>query len=299
MRIIIVGGGVVGKSLAEHLLKDKHHLSLIEADPELCQVISDKLDLQVFNGTGSSPALLKEAGVTDADMVIAVTPNDEVNMIVCAIAAQYNVKRRIARLRSREFAETGNLIDLAKIGVTAVIHPEKVLVDHIMQFVQTPHAVETANFEDGKIFLRGYCVTESMALANKTPREIRQEIAPDIVLFAAVVRKGVGVIPDGETLIEPGDILYTLFPRESLNRFLELVGVEKKTSRKIVITGDSFSTLELARSLDQTEYHVTFVDPTLKHAELAAEMFDKVEVLHGECTDNDLLRELNVDRASF
>jgi trk system potassium uptake protein TrkA len=299
MRIIIVGGGVVGSSLAEHLLKDKHQLSLIETDPHLCQLISEKLDLQVLNGSGSSPALLKEAGLDGADMVLAVTPDDEVNMIVCAVAAQYDVRRRIARLRSKEFAESGKLVDLERIGVTSIIQPEEVLVDHILQFVQTPHAVETANFEEGKILLRGYRVAERMELAHKTPREIRQQIAPDIVLFAAIVRKGVGVIPDGETLIEPEDILYTLFPHESLNRFLDLVGVERKPSRKIVITGDSFSTLELARALDQTENHVTFVDPNLEHAKLAAGMFDRIEVLHGECTDNDLLRELNVDTASF
>lgn len=299
MRIIIVGGGVVGYSLAEHLLKDKHLLSLVEADPRLCRTISEKLDLQILNGSGSSPALLKEAGLANADMVLAVTPNDEINLVVCAIAAQYNVKRRIARLRSEEFAETSKLVDLEKLGITSVIHPEKVLVDHILQFVRTPHAVESANFEEGRILLRGYRVTERMELANKTPREIRQEIAPDVVLFSAIVRHRVGMIPDGDTTIEPGDILYSLFPRESLDCFLKLVGVEKKNSRKIVMTGDSYSTLELARALDQTENHVTLVDPNLEHAEIAAAMFDKIEVLHGDCTDNDLLRELNVDTASF
>jgi trk system potassium uptake protein TrkA len=299
MRIIIVGGGVVGYSLAEQLLRDKHHLALIEADPDLCRMISEKLDLQVFTGSGSSPALLKEAGIDEADMVLAVTPNDEVNMIVCAIAAQYNVKRRIARLRSKEFAEGSKLVDLEKIGVTAVIHPEKVLVDHIMQFVRTPKALESAEFEGGRILLRGYRVTEQMELAHKTPREIREEIAPHAVLFSTLVRNGVGVIPDGETRIEPGDILYTLFPRESLERFLKLVGVEKKDSRKIVMTGDSFSALELARALDRTEHNVVFIDPNLEHAQAAAGMFERIEVLHGDCTDNDLLRDLNVDKASF
>lgn len=299
MRIVVVGGGVVGYSLAEHLLKDKHQLSLIESDPRLCQTISEKLDLQILNGSGSSPALLKEAGLANADMVIAVTPNDEVNVVVCALAAQHNVKRRIARLRSEEFAETSKLVDLEKIGITSVIHPEKVLVDHILQFVQTPHAIESANFEEGKILLRGYRVTEKMELAHKTPQEIRQKIAPDVVLFSTLVRRGVGVIPDGETRIEPGDILYTLLPRESLDRFLRLVGVEKKDSRKIVMTGDSYSTLELARVLDRTEHHVTFVNPDIEHAKTAASMFDKIEVLHGDCTDDDLLRELNVDKASF
>jgi len=290
---------VVGYSLAEHLLKDKHHLSLIETNPDLCRTISEKLDLQILNGSGSSPALLKEAGLAGADMVLAVTPSDEVNLVVCTIAAQYDVPRRIARLRSNEFAETSKLVDLEKLGITSVIHPEKALVDHILQFVRTPHAMESADFEGGRILMRGYRVTEKTPLAHKTPQEIRRAIAPNVVLFSALVREGVGVIPGGDTEIEPGDILYTLFPRESLDRFLDLVGVERKSSRKIIMTGDSYSTLELARALNQTENQVTYVDPNLDHAKTAAGMFDRIEVLHGDCTDPDLLSELNVDKASF
>ena len=290
---------MVGQSLAEHLIKEKHKLSMVEMDAGLCQSMTEKLDLQLLNGSGSSPSVLMEAGLADADMVLAVTPNDEVNMIVCAIAAQYNVGQRIARLRSREFAEENSVVDLSRIGVTSVIHPEKVLVDHILQFVETPHAVESANFEDGRILLRGYRVREGMELANKTPREIRQEITPDVVLFAAIVRNGSGMIPDGDMQILPGDIVYSLFARESLDRFLKLVNIERKKTRKIIITGDSYATLELARALDDTDNTVQFVDPNREHAEKAAAMFDNVEIIHGDCTQHDLLRELNVDSASF
>ncbi|MEW5995876.1 MAG: NAD-binding protein, partial [Candidatus Zixiibacteriota bacterium] len=206
MRIIIVGGGLVGYSLAEHLLKDKHHLTLVEIDQRLSQSISDKLDLQVLTGSGSSPAILKEAGIEHADMLLAVTPNDEVNILACAMAQQFGVKRRIARLRSREYSESGKYIDLEKLGITSVIHPEQSLVNHILQFVVTPHAAESADFEGGNILMRGYRVRESMELAGKTPREIRQQIAPNVVLFSAIVRRGIGMIPDGETRIEPGDL---------------------------------------------------------------------------------------------
>ncbi len=299
MRIIIVGGGVVGYSLAEHLLKDKHHLTLIETDPHLCRTISEKLDVQILNGSGSSPTLLKEAGLARADMVLAVTPNDEVNIVVCSIAAQYNVERRITRLRSKEFAETSDLVNLQNLGITSVIYPEQALVNHILQFLQTPCAIESANFERGNILMRGYRVTEKMELAYKTPREIRQLIAPDVVLFSALVRRGVGMIPNGETKIEPGDVLFSLFPLKSMPRFLRLMGIEKKDSSKVIVTGDSYSTLELGRALDKTENHVTLVDPNLEHANMAAGMFDRIEVLHGECTDPDLLSDLNVDQASF
>jgi len=298
MRIVIVGGGVVGMSLGDHLLRDKHQLSLIEVDPLLCEQLGEKLDAQILNGPGTSPTILKEAGLPDADMVLAVTPSDEVNMLVCAIAAQYDVKHRIARLRSAEFAEGSDVIDLAKLGVTSVIYPEKVLADQIMQFVETPHALEAANFEHGRILLRGFKVTEEMDLANKTPQQIREEIAPVVVLFSALIRNGTGVIPDGATVIEPGDTLYTLFPRESLDRFRKLIGIETK-NRKIIMTGDSYSSIELAKLLDQTDYQVTYVDPSLEHANKAAALLEKIEVLHGTCTEPNLLRELNVDAASF
>ncbi|UCD65042.1 MAG: Trk system potassium transporter TrkA [Candidatus Zixiibacteriota bacterium] len=300
MRIVIVGGGIVGYSLAEYLLGEKHRLCLVEVDSHLCQSISEKLDLQVINGSGSSPAVMKAAGIADADMLLAVTPINEVNIVACSIALQHNVSQRIARLRGEEYAGASGLIDLDKIGITSVIHPEKVLVDQVLQYVETPHSIQSANFEGGKMLMRGYHVTDQMPLAGKTPREIRQQIAPDTVLFSALVRNGVGMIPDGDTLIQPRDTVYSLFPRESLERFMNLVGHEKKPSRKIIITGDSYSTLVLAQVLEERdEYQVTFVDPDLSHAEQAAALVGNIEVLHGDGTDDDLLRELNVDRASF
>lgn len=290
---------MVGYSLAEQLVKEKHHLSMVEMDSRLCQRISERLDLQIVCGSGSSPAALMEAGLSAADMVLAVTPNDEVNLIVCAIAKQQKVGRRIARLRNREFVEGSNTIDLADIGVTSVIHPEKVLVDHILQFVETPHAIESANFEDGRILMRGYCVRDSMEIANKTPQQIREEIQPHTVLFPALVREGKGMIPGGDTTILPGDIVYSLFARDTLPRFLKMVGIESRQNKKIIITGDSFSTIELAQALDATEYHVVFVDPDEEHAEKAAALLDSIEVMHGDCTQDDLLREINVSAASF
>ncbi len=298
MRIIIVGGGIVGNSLAKYLLHEKHHISMVELDPNLCAQSSEKLDMQVIQGSGSSPAILKEAGIENANMVLAVTPNNEVNMIVCAIAAQHNVKRRIARLRGGEFSDESGLIDLKKIGITSVIHPEKALVDHILQFVETPHAIQSANFENGKILMRGYKVTENMPITGKTTREIRESIAPDIILFAAIVRDGVGMIPDGDTKIESDDILYTLFPRVSIDRFMHLIGYEKK-NRKIIITGDTFATMELANAFEKLDYKVTYVNPNIEHAHAAAAQFENIEVLHGDCTEEDILTELNVNKASF
>ena len=299
MRIIIVGGGVVGSSLAQHLLKDDHKLALIEMDAGLCETLSQKLDVQILQGSGSSPENLRQAGVTGADMVVAVTPNDEVNLVVCALAAQHDVPQRIARLRSPEFTSENALVDLESLGVTSVIHPEKVMADQILQFVTTPHAVESANFEEGRVLLRGFTMREHMPMCGKTPSEIRQEIAPAVVLFAAIRRGRTGMIPTGNTRFEPGDIVYTLFPRDSLEPFLRLVGQEKKKSRKLIVTGDSYASVQVAERLEKSDHHVTFVSPDYKQAELIAGKFGSLEVIHGDCTEVDFLREINVDAASF
>ncbi len=299
MRIIIVGGGVVGSAVAEQLLKDKHHLAMIEMDPELSTQIGEKHDLQILTGSGSSPDLLHEAGVADADMILAVTPNDEVNMIVCAIAAQFNVSTRIARIRNQVYYQKNVPVDLKAIGITSVIHPEHVMVDHVMQYIETPHAVESANFEDGKILLRGYRIRGNMPLAGKTPREIREETPHDTILFAAIDRAGQGMIPDGNFRIEEGDIVYALFPKESTDTFMSLVGQGKKKNRKIIVTGDSFAMNEMAEAISQTDHKVTMVHPNLSEAKSIAGRFGGLEVLHGDCTDADLLRDINIDSASF
>lgn len=299
MRIIIVGGGVVGSSLAEHLLRDGHTLAMVEQDSQICAQMTEKHDMQILHGSGSSPRTLEDAGIKDADLILAVTPNDELNMVVCAIAAQHDVPQRIARLRGREFRKNSPHFDIEKVGITHVIHPEKVMVDHILQFLETPHAVESANFEDGRVLLRGYRVRNNMEIAGKTPREIRTLTDPHAILFAAIARAGKGMIPDGNTRIEPGDIVYSLFPRESLDRFLSLVGQERKKNRKIIVTGASYALMEMSRALQNTDARVVVVDPDLKQAEKVASTFDGIEVMHGDCTDVDLLREIRVDTAAF
>jgi trk system potassium uptake protein TrkA len=299
MRIVIVGGGVVGTALAEHLIRDGHTLALIERNPQLSEVLSGKHDIHVFQGNGSSPALLKEAGIAKADLVVAATPNDTVNLMVCAVAAQHGVAQRIARLRGREFRKGNPDFDIEKLGITEVIHPEKVMVAQILQYVTTPHAVESADFEGGQVMMRGFRIRDNMPISGKTPQEIRAEIAPDVLLFAALVRSGTGMIPDGTTRIEPGDILYTLFPRESLDRFLTLVGQEKKKVRKIIATGDSYTLMEMSQALQQTDNKVMIVDPDYEEAHRIAGACDGIDVIHGDCTNVDLLREINVGNASF
>lgn len=299
MRIVIVGAGVVGYSLVEQLSYEQHDISLVEQDSSICKAISEKMDLLVVQGTGSSPEVLKQAGIDSAGMVIAVTPEDEVNIVVCGVAEQYGVKKRIARIRNQEYSDPNSGIDVARLGVTQVIQPERVVVDAILQFIESPMALDAANFQNSNILLRGYKVLPDMPMAGKSLKEISAMAAPSLLLVVTIVRKGRAIIPTGNLVIEPGDQVFALFPRESLDAFLTLVNRSRKSVKRVVISGNSLTSVYLASALEQTIDSVVFVAADYEEGKRVAETFHNVEVLHGDCMEVDTLQEVHVKKADF
>lgn len=299
MKIIIVGGGVVGSSLAEHLENEHHTISLIEKDSTICQDIGERLDIKIITGSGSSPQLLEEAGIENADMIIAVSPIDELNILVCSIALQYDVPTRIARIRSNEFRGGEGGIDIARMGVTLVIDPEAVVVDAITQFVETPGASDAINFHSGSVMMRGYKVTEEMPIVNKALKDIRAESDEHPMLFIAAFRDGKGIIPDGEYVVEPGDDLFGVFSRSSLENFLGFFNRSAKDVDNVIITGDSLTAILLADAMQKIVDKVILVDPDDEHAKYAADILNNVEIIHGDATESAILREIYVRNAKF
>jgi len=299
MKIIIVGGGIVGSSLAEHLEKGHHDISLIEIDSRTCQNIGERLDILIICGSGSSPRLLEQAGIRNADMIIAVSPNDELNILVCAIAQQYGVATRIARIRSNEFRSEDATINIGKLGVTLIIDPESVVVDSITQFVETPGATDAVNFQNGNVLMRGYTVSEDMPIVNRTLKDIRQHNRDNPMLFIAAIRGGKATIPDGDYEIKAGDDIFGIFPRTSLDTYLGLFNRTRKDVDNIIISGDSRTAIILADTLSKFVPHVVLVDPDADHARHAADVLNNVEIIHGECTDSSILSEVYVRNAKF
>ncbi len=271
MRIIIVGGGVVGYSLAEHLRHENHDITLIEKESATYEQIRDRTDIQILCGNGTSPAILEAAGIKTADMVVAVTPFDEHNIVICSVAEQYGVERRIARIRSSEFREGVGSIDLKKMGVTLVTDPEAVLVDAIVQFIETPGATDAVNFHEGSILMRGYRVRRDMPLVGKSLREIRRETSQHPLLFIAAIRRGQAIIPDGEYTIEAEDDVFGIFPRTSLEIFLNLFGRSQKEARNVIIAGASLTAVQLADEVRKIVDKVTLIDPDYDHGRQAAD----------------------------
>ena len=173
MKVVIIGAGVVGRTLAEDLSRQRHSVSVVESRPELCEEMATQLEVLTVPGEGASPGALEAAGIASADMVIAVTPSDQTNLLVCNLAKQYGVANRIARIVSEEFTSPGATVSLAEIGVTHVIEPEKEVVKCALQYLELPGVTQTANFHSDGVYLRGYRITEEMSICGRTLAERR------------------------------------------------------------------------------------------------------------------------------
>ena len=299
MNIIIVGAGTVGLGLAEHFSHLNHQIALIEQNQVLCEQINSKLDISTIANIGTSPAALETAGIGSADMIIAVTPSDEINLLACNFAMQNGVKKRIARVKSDLYTANASCINLEELGVTHVIEPERDLVSRIIQYVELPDVLETANFQSGNIYLRGCEITEDMPIAHKTLSEIKHMAKDSPMLFVVIVRKDKSITPTGGQKLLPGDKIVAIMHRESFKEFCNIINRKVTSSKKIIVSGDTLTSIHLADALKPLAGQVLLIDPDPEHGRLAASMLDGVEVLHGDCTNSDVLQEIHVRGADY
>jgi len=299
MNILIVGAGTVGYSLAEQLSRQGHQVSVVERNEALCNKINEKLDVFTVNGVGTSPQVLESAGIRTAHTVIAVTPWDDTNLVVCNFAKQLGVQRRIARKKSAEINETGTAISLTELGVSHVIEPEKEVVRNILQYVDLPGVTETANFHSGSVFLRGYRITEDMPVVNQTLYDLNTSLKLQNILIVLIIRAGMSIIPTGTDTIMPGDEIIAIMPAESIDQFRQVIDRLRKKLKKVIVSGDTLTAVLLSRELKAMAEQVIMIDPDPKHAQIASTQLDGVDVLNGDCTETEMLQEVHAESASF
>jgi len=299
VNIIIVGAGTVGVSLARYLIKQHHYVSIIERDPLLCNDINTRLDVFTVTGSGTSLSVLENAGIRNSDMIIAVTPSDDTNLVLCNFAKQYGVEKRIARIKSSEYSSSDSPVILTELGVTHLIETEKEVVKKIMQHIEFPQATQTANFQSDSVYLRGFKVSENMYLANRTLAEIKQFTSGSPMLIVAIIRGNETVLPTGDKKLLPGDEVIAMMPKESFKSFRKLVNSSDEKVSRIVIYGDSLTAVHLAQNLRGLAERIIFVDPDIDHANEAASFLKGVDVITGNCTNADILQEIRVRNADF
>ncbi|MDR2591428.1 MAG: Trk system potassium transporter TrkA [Chitinispirillales bacterium] len=298
MNIIIVGAGVLGIGLTEYLSRFNHEITLVEHDDAVADAVESRLDVMTVVGSGSNPAVLEQAGIRNADMIIAATPSDDVNLLACHFAMQYRVEKRIARVISGGILSVPD-IDLHTLGVTHAVETEKEIVMAAQSLVELPGLTETADFLGGNVFLRGYRVDADMPICGKNLLEIRKLAEGAEMLVVAIIRDGASIIPSGSEMLIVGDEFLTIMPRESYGTYRTLINRPVRKIKKVIVSGDTAMAVNISEAMSATADRVLLLDANREHAEEAAARLDKVEVLLGDATDTNFLQEVNIAGCDF
>lgn len=295
MRIVVVGAGKVGFEIASRLAGGGHDVIVIDKEPEALEAVESHLDVMTYVGNGASPMVLQKIGIADADLLIAVTEIDEVNMIACMTAKAYGARTCVARIRNPEYAASGpRAFSLASLGIDLVIDPERLAALEIMRLLETPSATEVELFADGQVVMAGYMVEPGCALAGRKLADIRLSD----LLIAALIRGDEVIIPQGTDYIEAGDQMIVIGRTGSFAPLRKLLGTVDKTIRSVAIVGASRIGLKLAAALRPnrtTEVQVMLIEKSLERAREIAEALPDVLVVEGDGTKIDVLREEGVD----
>ena len=299
MNILIVGAGIVGFNLAQELSHEGHDISIIDANPEKIKRISEKLDVLAVRGNGCLPNTLIQGRIRDAEMAIAVTDKDEINLMVCFLAHKFEVKETFARLRNMELTGESQIFKPEELFVDHAINPAEIIIDSIIKIIKTPGAVNVAEFADGQILFRGFDVPEDAPLAGKSIEEIREVCELNAFLVVAIVREGKMIIPKYENRILAGDKIYVLVDHDFLPLILPMLNKQVDEIQKIIIYGASRIAVHLARELDEFISDVSIIEPSLEKANEAADTLEDTVILHGNGTDPDLFNDINMKDADL
>ena len=295
MKIIIVGAGEVGYHIANKLSRENKDVVLIDRSEERLKHVSETIDVQTLLGSGSSPSLLREAGIQSADMFVAVTDSDEINLVACLMSRILSPgTSRIARIRSPEFLEIEEFKQDQILGLSLIINPESELVKAIVRLLEVPGAVDVIDFADGRVRLIGLKIKPESPLVGQTMIELRQQ-NPDVhILIAAIYRDNKVIIPHGKTTLAADDLVYVVTRPEEVETVLHFFGLTPRPTKSVFIVGGGQVGTQLAQSIEHSGIKVRLIDRDSERCRALGEILDKTIVLRGDGTDQALLEEENV-----
>ena len=292
MRVIIIGAGEVGYHIAKKLSDEKKDVVLIDNDPAKIRRISENLDVQALLGSGTSPRMLRLAGIQEAELLAAATNSDEVNLIACLLARSLNRHTvKIARVRNQEYLQEQSLFSQDLLGVDLIINTQAMMVDTILGLMEIPGASEVIDFLDGEVKLVSFLISESSPLAGKKLSDLRIQEAN--LLVGAIVRGHKILIPSGRDTIQPLDLVYLVVKKTEVNSTLVSLNMPTRPMKNIIIVGAGGTGMAVARALDNRRLNVRIIDQDGEKCKKAATLLNHVVVIKGDGADRDLLREEN------
>jgi trk system potassium uptake protein TrkA len=298
MKILILGAGQVGSTAAFSLAREEaNEVTIVDRNPDVLRELQDRLDVRTVVGSAAHPDVLERAGGRDADMIIALTSSDEINMLACQIAfTLFRTPTRIARIRARELTSRSQLFGPDGIPVDVAISPASLVTDYIEQLIRFPGALQVLDFADGRVRLVATRARREGALIGHPLRELPKHIPNVESRVVAIYRGGRGVIPDGDTVVEEGDEVFFIAPRKDIRTVLREMRKLDDPVRKVVIAGGGNIGLDLARALEATN-QVKVIERDWQRAREISDQLSRAIVLHGDSADEELLLEENIDSA--
>jgi trk system potassium uptake protein TrkA len=299
MKILILGAGQVGGSVAEALSSEHNDITIVDQDREALARLSERLDVRTLAGNAAYPSVLRAAGIEDTEMLVAVTQSDQTNLVACKIARNlFHVPTRIARLRSPDFLEPELLSD-ENFAVDYAICPEQEITDYIVKLVAFPEALQVMEFAGGLVTLVAVRAYAGGLLVGKPIETMRDHLPPNVdARIAAIFRELQPVDPDGKTVIEPGDEVFVLAATGHIRLVLKELRRMLEPVRRVIIAGGGNIGARVAAALE-AKYEVKLIEFDAARAASIAARLSKAIVLHGEATDENLLAQEHIDETDM
>jgi trk system potassium uptake protein TrkA len=309
MKIIILGAGQVGATLAENLADEANDVVVVDTDAGLLQALRDRLDISTVLGYPSYPEVLEQAGANDADMLIAVTENDETNMVACQVAyTLFDTPTKIARIRSNDYLKSEAIflragrsqregaprVDRAGLPIDMCISPEQLVTDYISRLIQYPGALQVVDFAEGRVRLVGVKAYYGGPLVGQELRALREHIPGIETRVAAIYRRGKPIIPEGDTVLEADDEVFFVAAKKDIPQVISELRKLDRPVKRVLLAGGGNIGIRLARALED-HCQVKLVERSRDRARVLSEQLKSTIVLVGDAASEDLLTEENIE----
>lgn len=299
MKIVIVGAGQVGATLAENLAREYNDITIIDINAATLQALQDRLDIRTVVGTGCHPDVLVRAGIEDADMIVAVTSSDELNIIACQVAhSLFHTPTKIARVRANNYTNPkykDKLFNDKHMPVDVMITPEQVVTDYICRLIEQPGALQVLDFANGVIQLVAMRAVEDGPLVGQELRTLKEHMPNIDARVAAIYRKDRALFPEGDTVIEDGDEVFFIAAKKNIRKVMSELRRVEKPYHRLVIAGGGNIGFRLTKALEEN-YNIKIIEYSTDRAKFLAEKLNRAVVLRGSATDQELLLDENIDK---
>lgn len=297
MNILILGAGQVGAKLAEHLVRESHNVTVIDNRPEPLRELQSRLDIGSVLGHCAHPPILRQAGIDDMDMLIAVTDRDEVNMIACQVAhTLYHTPTKIARIRSQRYLAYQELFSETAIPIDYVISPEETVTKHIKHLIAYPRSLQVLDFADNRVQLIAVKAQHGGHMLGKTLEELTARLSKVPFRVVAIYRDDNAISLRPQTTVLPEDEVYFITTQQYIERVMSEFMTLEKPYKRIIIAGGGGIGMRLAMNLER-HYQVKVIETSADRAQYLAESLSSATVLQGEAADRNLLLDENIEHA--